>query len=122
SLVETNLTDSPWDVSNSVHTTISGDHPAMAEKAKKGYSPASDFSGDWGDVAPVSDGKSYRGGLADEMRNNAWGNWSSEDTWPGLSNPYVPKPFGDYKMKGEKNATEDGESDWSRWQSSDTWP
>lgn len=122
SLVETNLESGEWTVSNSVHHTVNGDHPAMAEKARKGYTPASDFSGDWGDVAPVSDGKSYKNGLADEMRDNAWGNWSSEDTWPGLNNPYVPKPFGDYTMKGEEGADKAGESDWSRWQSGDTWP
>jgi hypothetical protein len=122
SLVETNLSGGDWDVSNSTHQTWVGDHPQMAKNAQKGYTPSSDFSGEWGDSAPVSDGKSYKGKLADEMRNNAWGNWSSDDTWPSLNNPYIPKPFGDYTMKGEKGADKDGNDDWSRYQSGDTWP
>ncbi len=105
SLVETNLEGQDWNAKN----------------AAKGYTPSSDFSGDWGDPAPVSDGKSYKGGLADEMRKNAWGNWSNDDTYPGLDNPYVPKA-GDWTMKGEKGADKSGDSDWSRYQSNDTWP
>jgi hypothetical protein len=123
-LVEANISgaDSTWDVSNSdVHHTVSGDHPKMAWAAKVGDAVPSKFPGDWGDEAPVSDGKSYKGGLADEMRNRSWGNIAGEDSWPSLKNPYVPKPFGDYKMK-EKSAVDDGESDWSRFQSGDTWP
>jgi hypothetical protein len=121
-LVETNLETQDWNVSNSPHMTVSGDHPQMAKNAQKSYAPSSDFSGDWGDPAPVSDGKNYKGNLADQMRNNSWGNWSNDDTWPALTNPYVPKPFGDYTMKGEKGADKDGTDDWSRWQSKDTWP
>lgn len=120
-LVETNLETSDWDVSNSVHITTSGDHPKMAEIAKKGYAPASDFSGNWGDSAPVSDGKNYKGGLADEMRSSSWGNIGGADAYPDLSNPYVPKPFGDYKIKGEKHI--DADSDHlAHWSSGDTWP
>jgi hypothetical protein len=81
---------------------------------------ASNHNGDM-KGSPVSDGKSYKNGLEDEMKHRSWGNWSSEETWPGLKNPYILKPFGDYKMK-EKSAVNDGESDWSRWQSKDTWP
>lgn len=106
-LVETNLGSSDWSPSNSTHTTVSGDHPAMAQKAKHGYTPASDFSGDWGDVAPVSDGKNYKGGLADQMRNSAWGNLGGDGTYPSLQNPYVPKPFGSYEIKGEKTIDAD---------------
>lgn len=120
-LVETNLEGWDWDVKNTAHSTVNGDNPQMAKNAAKGYTPSSDFSGNWGDTAPVSDGKSYKGGLADEMRNRSWGNWGSEDTYPSLKNPYLQKPFGDYKMK-EKSAVDDGQSDWSRWQSKDTWP
>lgn len=123
-LVEANISgaESNWDVSNSdVHHTVSGDHPKMAWAAKVGDAVPSKFPGDWGDEAPVSDGKSYKGGLADEMRNRSWGNIGGEDSWPNLKNPYVPKPFGDYKMK-EKSAVDDGDSDWSRWQSGETWP
>jgi len=105
-LVETNLEMGDWNVSNTPHMTISGDHPDMAKKAKKGYAPASDFSGNWGDVAPVSDGKNYKGGLADQMRNSSYGNVGT-DTFPVLNNPYVPSPFGDFTMKGEKGVDKD---------------
>jgi hypothetical protein len=124
SFVEANVdgANDTWDVNNNnVHHTVSGDHPRMSWAAKVGDAVPSKFPGDWGDSAPVSDGKSYKNNLADEMRSNAWGNHSDGDEWPALSNPYVPKPFGDYKMK-EKSAVDDGDSDWSRWQSGDTWP
>lgn len=123
-LVEANVSgaESTWDVSNSdVHRTINGDNPRMNWAAKQCDAVPSKFPGDWGDEAPVSDGKSYKGGLADEMRNRSWGNHSGSDMWPDLKNPYVPKPFGDYKMK-EKSAVDDGQSDWSRYQDGDTWP
>ena len=122
-LVETNLEMSGWNVSNTPHTTLQGDHPDMAKKARVGYAPASDFTGNWGDVAPVSDGKSYRNGLADEMRNRSWGNIGNNDTYPELSNPYIPKPFGTYTMKGEKGADKAGGSDLlTQFSSKDTWP
>ena len=111
-----------WDVSNSSHETINGDNPKMAWAAKQTGAVPSNYEGDWGGTAPVSDGKSYHNNLEDEMRDRSWGNESGDDTWPSLKNPYVPKPFGDYTMKGEKGAEKDGESDWSRWQSNDTWP
>jgi hypothetical protein len=120
-LVETNLESGDWKVSNDGYTTVNGDNPQMAKNAAKPYTPSSDFSGDWGDPAPVSDGKSYKGGLADEMRKDAWGNWANDDTWPSMNNPYVPKA-GVWTMKGEKGADVSGDDDWSRWQSKDTWP
>jgi len=123
-LVEANVygAENSWDVSNSnVHSTINGDHPRMAWNASQYDAVPSKYTGDYGDEAPVSDGKSYRNGLADEMRNRSWSNIGGEDTWPDMSNPYVPKPYGDYKMK-EKSAVDDGENDWSRFQSGDTWP
>jgi hypothetical protein len=118
-LLETNLNMSDWDLPT-VHNTINGDHPDMANKAKQGYSPASDFSGDWGDVAPVSDGTpGYKNnGLAGNMRSNSWGNIGGEDTYPSLNNPHVPKPFGDYKMIGG----EEGGEDLATTQGGDTWP
>jgi hypothetical protein len=121
-IVETNLDTQDWNVSNTPHISVSGDHPAMAEKARKGYAPASDFSGNWGDVAPASDGASYTGGEADEMRNRAWGNEAGGgDTFPSLKNPYTPTPFGDYKIKGEKHVDADsGHLAHSGGQ--DTWP
>lgn len=121
-LVETNLGGSDWNISNNTHVTISGDHPQMAQNAKKGYSPSSDFEPNWGGTAPVSDGKSYHGGLEDEMRNRSWSNIGGANTYPDLKNPYVPAPFGKYTIKGEVGAEEGGTDDWSRWQSGDTWP
>jgi len=117
-LLETNLNMSDWDLPT-IHHTINGEHPEMANKAKQGYSPASDFTGDWGDVAPVSDGTpGYKSnGLAGNMRNNSWGNIGGEDTYPSLSNPHVPKPFGDYK----NTVGEDGD-DLATNQGGDTWP
>lgn len=98
-IVETNLETSDWDVSNTPFITTNGDNPATKDWAKKTYSPAQDASGDWGDVAPVSDGKNYKGGLADEMRNNGFGNWSDNDVWPSLDNKYVPNAPDIYKIK-----------------------
>jgi len=122
-LVETNLEMSGWNVSNAPHVTVQGDHPEMAKKARQGYAPAADFTGNWGDPAPVSDGKSYHNGLADEMRNRSWGNIGGNETFPELQNPYVPKPFGAYTMKGEKGADKAGGSDLlTQFSSKDTWP
>lgn len=120
-LVETNLESGEWSISNSVHTTVNGDHPDMAKKAKQSYAPSSDFSGDYGDTAPVSDGKSYRNGLANQMRNNSYGNLGGEGTYPSLQNPYVPKPFGDYKIAGEKSIENDSDL-LGHAGGSDTWP
>jgi len=121
-LVETNLEGSDWNVSNAPYDTVNGSHPQMAKNAAKGYAPSSDFSGDWGDPAPVSDGKSYKGGGADEMRSNAWGNWSNDDTWPALNNPYCKGATAPWLMKGPDSAATSGTDDWSRFQSKDTWP
>ena len=122
-LIETNLGTQPWTVSNKTHQTVIGDHPHMAELARKGFSPAADGgSADWGDPAPVSDGKSYKNGLADEMRNRGFGNVSAgSGTWPELRNPYIPQPFGDYTMKGEDGADKANDAT-SSWSSGDTWP
>jgi len=121
SLVETNLDSKDWNVSNTPHVTVSGDHPDMAKKAQQGYAPASDFTGDWGDSAPVSDGDSYKGGLADEMRNRSWGNWSNDGVYPSLNNPYILKPFGDYKISGEKHIDTDS-GQLAHWGDESTWP
>lgn len=123
-LVEANVqgAEETWDVSNSdVHHTVNGDHPRMNWIAKQTDATPSKFTGDWGDEAPVSDGKSYKNGLADEMRNRSWSNHGGEGVYPDLKNPYILKPFGDYKMK-EPSAVDSGDSDWSRFQSGDTWP
>jgi len=121
-LIETNLETKPWSPSNSTHQTVSGDHPRMAQNAATGYSPKGDFSGDWGDVAPVSDGKNYKGGLADQMRSKSWANVGGPDTFPSLNNPYVPQPYGDFTMKGEPGVDKTSDSGLTQVQNSDTWP
>jgi hypothetical protein len=121
-LIEANVdgSDKNWNVSNNTHISVNGDHPRTAMNASVGDAVPSRFPGDWGDPAPVSDGKSYKNGLANQMRSSALGNHSDGDEWPELSNPYIPKS-GEFKMK-EKSAVNDGENDFSRFQSNDTWP
>jgi hypothetical protein len=119
-LVETNLAGGVWTTSKP-HCTVNGDHPAMTQKARQSYTPSADASGDWGDSAPVSDGKNYRGTDADEMRNRGAGNWGSSGTYPELQNPYIPKPFGEYTVKGEKGVDQASDAT-SQWSSGDTWP
>lgn len=122
-LIESNVAGatSNWDVSNDVHVSLTGgDHPRLNWIAKQKDATPSNYPGDYGDPAPVSDGQSYKNGLADEMRGNSWGNFANDDTYPDMKNPYTPKPFGDYKMK-EKSAVDD-ENNLSQWQSNDTWP
>jgi hypothetical protein len=121
-LVETNLETAPWNPANAVHISVTGDHPRMAQLAAKPYSPKGDFSGDWGDSLPVSDGKNYKGGLAKQMRNRSWGNVGGPDTYPSLQNPYTPKPFGDYTLKGEPGVDKNSDSGFAQDGGSDTWP
>lgn len=119
-----NLKGSSWEVSNMPHHTINGDHPDMAKYAKVPAIPGSN-EGEWGDPAPQigQDDMNYKGSKhSDETRYKSWGNFGT-DTWPNLQNPYIPKPFGDYTMKGEKGVDKDtfGQHNGS-WQSDDTWP
>ena len=120
-LVESNVdrADDSWSVSNDVHTTISGDHPDMAKMATVPNIPGR-YKGDWGDELPVSDGKSYKSGEAEKMKNS-WANVGGDSTAPNLRNPYIPEPFGQYKMKGEKSVVDDND-DFGTWQGKDTWP
>lgn len=120
-LIETNLDSEGWNVSNNVHITVGGDHPKMSQNAQKGYTPSSDFSGNWKSVAPVSDGTGTKKELSDEMEKNSWGNIGGEDVYPSLDNPYIPKPFGDYKIKGEKNIDNDTDQ-LAHVGGEDTWP
>lgn len=120
-LIETNLESEGWNVSNNVHMTVNGDHPRMAQNAQKGYAPASDFSGNWKAVAPVSDGNGTKKELSDEMEKDSWGNIGGEGVYPSLDNPYIPKSFGDYKIKGEKNIDNDSDQ-LAHVGGEDTWP
>lgn len=122
-IIETNLESGKWVVSNTPHLTVNGDHPDMSKKASHGYAPSKDFSGDWGDPLPAvsQDAKGYKGKNAKEMRHNSWGQEGGSEVFPKLSNPYVPKAFGDYTMKAEKGVDKSNQ-DHSLWSSGDTWP
>ena len=89
-------------------------------KARTSYSPASDFSGDYGDVPPVSDGKEIRGDAASELASRGPSNDGGENTYPSLDNPYLLKNA-DYEIKGEKSVDSDSDQ-LAHWGSSDTWP
>jgi hypothetical protein len=102
------------------HKTVTGDHPQMAKNAKVDAIP-SKFPGDWGDSAPMIGQDSNAWNHGDEARKRSWSNKGGKDVWPTLSNPHVPTPFGDYKMKGEKSVVDDG-NEFGTWGDSDTWP
>lgn len=124
--VEANVTgaSNAWNVSNMPHHTVNGDHPQMGRNASV-PAIAGTHNGEWGDAAPMigQDNMSYKGGHAAQARSSSWGNIGGNDTFPTLKNPYIPKPFGDYTMKGEKGVDKDtfGQHNGS-WQSGDTWP
>jgi hypothetical protein len=122
-LVESNVEGAKdsWDVSNNPYITDCGEHPQMAKNAKVPGHPGGSPDG-YGDSAPVSDGKSYKGGEADIMRNKAWGNKGGKGVYPDLNNPYTPKPFGDYTMKGEPGTDKNSDGGLAQDQGSDTWP
>ena len=107
-----------WNVVDTPHHTVVGDHPALSKNAKVDGAP-SKHPGDWRSPAPVSDGKSYDGNLDDEMQNNGWANVSNDSTWPELNNPYILKS-GEFKMK-EKSVVDDSDL-LAQDQSNDTWP
>lgn len=123
-LIETNLETSDWNVTKTPYRTTVGEHPDMAKKASHPYSPSRDFSGDWGAELPAvsDDGGSYKGGSGAKSMKSSWATKYSggPDTYPSLNNPYVPKPYGDYKIKGEKHVDKDDST--GTWQSNDTWP
>jgi hypothetical protein len=110
--VESNLEGGEWQIPGP-HVTINGDHPAMNDKARKSYSPAQDAGADaeaWHNRATE---KQFTGSM--------WTNVGGEGIFPNLNNPYIPKPFGDYTMKGEKGVDKDNGGE-GTWQDSNTWP
>lgn len=119
-IIETNLDSGKWVVSNTPYITKVGEHPDMAKKAQKSYSPSSDFSGNWGDELPAigSDDMNYKSGKhAKQMRNDSWG----QESEGKVKNPYVPQPFGDYTMKGDKGVDKVNK-DFCLFKSKDTYP
>jgi len=55
------------------------------------------------------------------MRHKSWSNVGGSDTVPDLTNPYVPKAFGDYTLKGEPGVDKNSDSGLAQMQD-DTWP
>jgi len=94
-----------WD--HGVEVTASGDHSMTKWNAKQAH-VASNSTGGWKDAAPVSDGKDYDRGHADDMGHSGMSNMASDDTWPNMSNPYVPKAIVP-KMR-EKNVADDSDA------------
>lgn len=123
-LIETNLETKPWNVAKTPYRTTAGEHPQTKVWAKWKYDPADDFSGDYGAAAPAvsDDGGSYKGGQGAKSMASSWSTKMSggPNTYPSLNNPYVPDPYGDYKIKGEKHVDKDDAT--GSWQSGDTWP
>lgn len=127
-IVETNLETGDWDVTKSPHVTVTGDHPAMAQKAKHPYTPAQDSSGDWGSELPQldTDSKGYKT-FGNKSKNASYvglmddgkGKWG--DQYPDLQNPYVPKS-GEFTMKGEPGVDKNWESGLDMYQTGDTYP
>ena len=111
------LTESEEGWDHDVEVNATGDHSMTKWNAKQS-SVSSNNTGNWRDAAPVSDGKSYNKGHADEMGHGALGNNASSDTWPDIKNPYVPK-FIAPKVKEKSISSEDGLGDD---QFQNTWP
>ena len=55
-----------------------------------------------------------------QLRDKAWGQEGGNDVFPSLNNPYIPKSFGNYTMKGEKGVDKE-KGDFSA-DSKDTFP
>ncbi len=123
-VIESNLEMGVWNVSNTAYTTRAGEHPDMATKASKSYTPSKDFPGGWGDsgAAISSDDNTPSAKNAKEQRDNSWGNEGGSDCYPNLTNPYIPKSFGDYTMKGEKGVDKDSANYHTNPSGSDTYP
>jgi hypothetical protein len=111
------LTESEEGWDHDVEVNSTGDHSMTKWNAKQS-SVSSNNTGNWRDAAPVSDGKTYNKGYADEMGHGALGNTASSDTWPDIKNPYVPK-FIAPKVKEKSISSEDGLGDD---QFQNTWP
>jgi hypothetical protein len=121
-IYESNLGSMDWETMEP-NVSATGDHPMVHAHAKKSYSPAADAEDDSvvdTGKSPVSDGKTIKNDLDDELMSNAWGNVGGEDTYPSLSNPYVPSSM-EFTMKGDKGVDKDSD-DLGTNQGKDTWP
>lgn len=122
SIYESNLNSREWETMDPV-VSPTGDHPMLHAHAKQSYSPSSDAQ-DSGVVnygkSSVSDGKTIKNDLDDEMMNNGWGNIGGDSVYPSLNNPYLLKDM-DFTMKGDKGVDMDSD-DLGTEQGKDTWP
>lgn len=121
-IYESNLSSKDWELMEPV-VSATGDHPMVHAHAKQGYSPANDGEDDnvvSKGKSPVSDGKTIKNDLDDELMGAAWGNIGGEDVYPSLNNPYLLKDM-DFTMKGEKGVDMDND-DLGTNQGKDTWP
>lgn len=121
-IYESNLGSMDWETMEP-NVSSTGDHPMVRANAKKSYSPASDAEDNSvvnAGKSPVSDGKTIKNDLDDELMNGAWGNIGGDNTYPSLSNPYVPNSM-EFTMKGDKGVDKDDE-DLGTNQGKDTWP
>lgn len=105
-----------WD--HGVKVSLNGDNPMTHWNAKQA-AVASTKTGDWKSPAPVSDGKDYDGGLADEMGHDGLGNMANSDVYPDLKNPYVPKSMA---PKVHDDGSNDPEAGVATHQDKETWP
>lgn len=108
--VETNLETGEWEVAEP-HVSVNGDHPVTSAYANKSYTPDKDFSGNY-DSENNDDLESHGFGNMDGTQDNPYlpkagdfkvkgekdvdsddplGSMQSDDTWPNLKNPYLPK-------------------------------
>jgi hypothetical protein len=117
-LVETNLETMDWSEDNPV-VTASGEHPALAKKARTSYAPASDFAGK-DNRSSASQGKGEDASVTSELENDGFSNEGGEGIYPSLDNPYLLNS-GEYKIKGETDVDSDS-GQLAHWGSSETWP
>jgi hypothetical protein len=102
-LVESNMEGMEgWDIVDSPFVTSNGDHPHLSKLSKQPGTPGS-YADEWNNRNFVSDGKNYKGKESDELESHGPGNKGGNDVWPTLDNPYVPKAFDGFVVKGEKD-------------------
>ena len=108
------MTSNTMDVSDKAHTSLNGDNPILAKKAKVEAFP-SKFNGDYKGVV-ASDGSKI--GVDDSAKSAHTS--GGKDIFPNLSNPYVPKDVIPHVNDKDPNTIEG--DNLATNQGSDTWP
>lgn len=108
------MTSNTMDVSDKAHTSLNGDNPILAKKAKVDAFP-SKFNGDYKGVV-ASDGSKI--GVDDSAKSAHTS--GGKDIFPNLSNPYVPKDVIPHVNDKDPNTIEG--DNLATNQGSDTWP